>query len=101
MKEHSLKSLFASSFCVFVRARGSAEICQALPDFNQQGEGGPTGALSAGPLPGYGGGDGSGGGTVSGVHRVGQGGEEDLSATSSRGECKILVNKLNNSLTKL
>lgn len=92
------RNLFLQLLSVlFLRAWGSAEICEAFPDLHQQGKGCPTGALSAGPLPGHGGGDGSGGGTVPGVHRVGQGREENLPATSSGGECgthqEMLQNK--------
>ena len=68
------------------RAGRSAEVRAAVPDLHQQGQGGPSGALPAGPVPGHGGGHGPGGGAVSGVHRVGQDGEEDLPQTGARGE---------------
>lgn len=96
---------FCNFFLCLFRAWGSAEVCEAFPDLHQQGKGCPTGALSAGPLPRHGGGDGSGGGTVSGVHRVGQGREENLPATSSGGEWamdqEMLLNKGDNGSDKL
>lgn len=73
-------SLFSS------RARGLAEVCPPLPQLYLQGQGGPAGSLFAGPLPGHGGGHGSGGGALSGVHRVGKSGEEDLPQTGAGGE---------------
>lgn len=74
---------FISNSC---RARRPVEVCPALPELHLQGQGSPAGSLFAGPLPGHGGCHGSGGGALSGVHRVGKSGEEDLPQTGAGGE---------------
>lgn len=79
-------------FCVSSRAGGSSEICEAFPDFHQQGQGGPAGSLSAGSLSGHGGSNGAGSWAVSWMHWVGQGREENLPTTGSGG--KEVLNKL-------
>lgn len=71
---------------VSFRARGPVEVCPPLPQLHLQGEGSSAGSLFAGPLPGHGGCHRSRGGALSGVHRVGQSGEEDLPQTGARGE---------------
>lgn len=43
------------------RTGWSAEICEAFPDFHQQGQGSPASPLPAGPFPGHGGSDRAGG----------------------------------------
>lgn len=60
---YAISEIFLSLFVY--RTRWAAEICEAFPDFHQQGEGGPAGPLSAGSLSGHGGSDRTGGGAVS------------------------------------
>lgn len=81
-----LTFLFLFYFYVFSRARRPAEVCAAVPDLHQQGQGCPPGPLSAGPLPGHGGSDRTGGWAVSGMYWVGQDREEDLPQTSTWGD---------------
>lgn len=76
-----------------LRAWRSAKVCTALPQLNLQSQGSKTGPLPIGPVPGHGGCYRSGGGALSGVHRVGQSWEENLPPTGTRGEtwfCRIV-----------
>lgn len=68
---------------VSFRARGPVEVCPPLPELHLQGQGSSAGSLFAGPLPGHGGCHRSRGGALSGVHRVGKSGEEDLPQTGA------------------
>lgn len=80
--------IFPEYFVTLLRARGSSEVCTPLPQLHLQGQGSPAGPLPAGPVPGHGGRHGAGGGALPGVHRVGQGREEDLPQTGAGGEAR-------------
>ncbi len=94
----SFTFLPSESFCLYIclllsfppRAWGSAEVCTPLPQLHLQGQGSPAGPLPAGPVPGHGGCHRSGGRALPGVHRVGQGWEEDLPQTGTRGETLVV-----------
>lgn len=79
-------TFFSFFFAAPSRTGRSAEICEAFPDFHQQGQGSPVGPLPAGPFPGHGGSNRAGGWVVSRVHWVGQGWEENLPTAGSGGE---------------
>lgn len=78
-KTHSLLRLVS-------RAGWSSEICEAFPDFHQQGQSGPAGPLPAGPVSWHGGSNRAGSRAVSWVHWVGQSWEEDFPTTGPGGE---------------
>lgn len=76
---------FFICWCFVSRTWWSAEICKAVSDFHQQSQSSSTGSLFARSVSWHGGSYGSGSGTVSWMHWVGQGWEEDLPTTGSGG----------------
>lgn len=86
LEKSSFTLNFLTSSQLISRVGGSAEVRAPLPQLHLQGQGRPARPLPAGPLPGHGGRHGPGGRPVPGVHRVGQGGEEDLPQTGTGGQ---------------